>query len=87
MPTHGFTYANNKKPIFDPKIRVFLGYIGILLNEFEKWFNLAIRIWLKIILEENFQNSSNSTFKWKFNLNFLRKQPINKRNLFNKKII
>ena len=55
MPTHGFAHVNNKKPIFDSKIRVFLGDIGIIFNEFEGWFNKAIKIWEQMIWEENFK--------------------------------
>jgi len=51
----GFRPRKSEKSLFSPKILEFIGDIGVILNDFWSRFYLAIKIWVKFILVENFK--------------------------------
>ena len=55
MPEESLAHAKIKKSFFSPKILEFIGDIGVILNDFWSRFYVAIKIWVKFILVENFK--------------------------------
>ena len=56
LPIYGFAHAKINKSIFISRILAFIGDIDILLNDFQSWFEWAIKILVKSIWVENPKN-------------------------------